>query len=180
MRERGLGQRAVEKFKLGFDGERLVIPYLTPAGPLTVKRRCLQSHDHKDKDVDCPKYKCEDGSPVFLFNAQTLLKADRCVIVEGELDAVAAEMAGVPAVAYPGASNWQRHFAWCFDSCEEVVVVGDGDEPGVKAAKTVTDSLRAKLPDVEIHKVILPPGEDSNSYIQKEGAVAFLDLIGFL
>ena len=175
---RGITRRAIDRFKLGSDGTRLVIPYLTPAGPWQFKYRCVK--DHNCKDEHGGKYAYDDGAQQLLYNTQTLLTADRVVIVEGELDAISVEMAGAPAVAYPGVTNWQKWFAWCFDSVEEITVVADGDEPGEKAATSVADSLRSRLPDVDVRRVVLPAGEDSNSFINNEGQLAYLERIGFI
>lgn len=186
--DRGLNRRAAQRFLLGFDGERLTIPYLTPEGPWQIKRRCIADHDCKAEGHG--KYKNEDGVRLSLYNAQTLLKADRVVIVEGELDAVAVESAGAPTVGYPGAQAWRsnKHWRWAFDSCDEVIVVADGDEPregkqigvGEEAGRSVTDSLRSSLPDLEVRLVVLPVGEDSNSFINKHGQLEYLEQIGWI
>lgn len=177
---RGINRRAIDRFKLGSDGQRLVIPYLTPTGPWQLKYRCVADHDCKE--LGHGKYAYDDGAQQLLFNAQTLLKADRAVITEGELDAITVEMAGAPCVAYPGADTWKtnRFWAFCFDSCDEVIVVADGDEPGEKAAVGVAELLRSRLPDTDVRKVSMPPGMDANSYVNSEGQMAFLDLIGWI
>ena len=177
---RGINQQAARRFRLGYDGEWLTIPYDTPAGPLLIKRRCIAGHDCKEEGHG--KYKADTGSVPHLYNAQTLLRAERVVVAEGELDAVAIESAGVPAVAYPGVATWEKNqfWAYCFDSCSEVIVVADGDEPGRKAARQVGESLRRRLPDTDVRVVELPDSDDSSSLIVKEGPVAFLDSIGFL
>lgn len=185
--ERGIARTAIDKFKLGFVAEsdnpaivgRLVIPYLTPAGPVNTKFRCLA--DHNCKDAKCAKYIYVEGSGHNLFNAQTLLTAERAILVEGELDAVAAEMAGVPAVAYPGTQTWDgnKHWRLCFDSVSEVAVVADGDDPGRKAAKRVADSLRDVV-DGAVSVIYMPEGEDTNSFLHQHGELEFLDKIGWL
>lgn len=186
---RGIRPPMWEKFQLGFDGERLTIPYLTPAGPWHVKRRCIQDHDCKEQK--CAKYKNDEGSEQHLFGAARLLDdIDVAVIVEGELDVIAVEQAGMPCVGVPGADVWKklRHMRWCFDSVNEVVVVGDGDEPrggqkfgvGEQAARAIADSLRTTFTDVDVRTVILPVPHDSNSFIQAESEIAFLQHIGVI
>lgn len=194
--ERGITRRAIDRFQLGYSGDtgsyknadRLAIPYLSPAGPWHVKYRCIA--DHNCKDLGHGKYIYDDGAEQHLFNAQTLLTAERVVVVEGELDAVSVEAAGVPAVAYPGAETWKknRHWRWCFDSVTEVIVVGDGDTPregkevgvGEEAAKAVADTLRQSLPDIDVRMVVMPLGHDANSFINTYGQVDFLAEIGAL
>jgi DNA primase len=171
---RGLTAETADRFRLGFDGERLVIPYLTPEGPVSLKRRCIQDHDCKEHGH--PKYLYEAGEQLHLFNAQTLLNAKAVMVTEGEIDAMTIEQLGVPAVAYPGVASWRQcgsYWRWCFDSVDEVFVIGDGDEPGTKAANTVSAALRDSVA-AEIYTVILPPGQDANSFITTYGEDAFL------
>lgn len=176
---RGLTAETITRFRLGANPEngRLTIPFLNPAGAWSVKQRCV---DHDDcKPIHPDKYINDPGAGVHLYNAQTLLTAERVVLVEGELDAITVEQIGFPAVAYPGVNNWQKWFRWTFDSVDEVVVVGDGDEPGRKAANSVTESLRSAISG-DVRAVILPDGEDTNSFVLKYGAEAYLMEMGWL
>lgn len=191
---RGISPYAIDKFKLGYTGEdgnykhRLAIPYLTPVGPWHIKYRCIRDHDCKVEGHG--KYVYDSGTEQMLYNAQTLIAAERAVIVEGELDAISVEMAGVPAVAFPGADTWRknRHWRWCFDSCDQVIVVADGDTPregkdkgvGEEAAISVADSLRTSLPDLDVRVVVMPLGHDANSLINELGQIEFLQLIGVI
>jgi DNA primase len=185
--ERGIGEAAVERFLLGFVAEsdnpsivnRLAIPYLTPAGPVNVKFRCLA--EHSCKEAGHGKYIYIEGSGHNLYNAQTLLTAERVVLVEGELDAVAAEMAGVAAVAYPGTQTWDgnKHWRFCFDSVTDLVVVADGDDPGRKSAKRVAESLLNAI-DGTVRVVYLPEGEDTNSFLVANGDLEYLEKLGWL
>lgn len=178
---RGITTETARRFRLGCDPQtgRLTIPYLSPAGPWHVKYRCI-AHDNC-KQVHADKYSYDPGSGQHLYNASTLLDAERVVVVEGELDAVTAEQAGVPAVAFPGAQTWQRntHWRWCFDSCIEITVVADGDEPGRKAAGVVAESLRRAV-QADVDVAVLPDGEDTNSLIGSRGVGAWLGEIGWL
>lgn len=187
--ERGISLDTIERFQLGYDGgSRIVIPYLTPAGPLHRKYRCMWRHDCKAEGH--AKYTYDEGIDQHLYNPQTLIGADRAVIVEGELDAISVEQAGINCVAYPGAQTWlkQFHWRWCFDSLDEVIVVADGDTPrgtetqgvGEIAARQVAKSLRDALPDVLVNVVVLPVGQDSNSYIQEHGVTDFVERVGWI
>lgn len=154
---------------------RLAIPYLTPAGPVTLKFRCIEHADCKE--VKCPKYLGIEDSGVRLYNARAVLAAtDTVVICEGEFDAMAVSgVAGIPAVGYPGAGAWARkesaHWPRVFAGLE-VVVVADGDPAGIEAARAVAKSIDAA------RLVVLPAGEDSNSLIAKEGPDDFVGRLG--
>jgi len=143
---------------------RVSIPYLTPAGPVAIKFRCVAHADCKA--VKCPKYLTDDDSGNHLYNARAVLAAKHTVaICEGEFDAmVVSGLAGVPAVGYPGADTWARNDHWprVFAGLD-VVVVADGDPPGIKAARAVAKSLDTA------RVVVCPPGDDSTSLIVREG-----------
>lgn len=165
-------------FRLGYnpDKKRLSIPYLSPAGPWNIKYRCV-SHDG-----DCEghaKYLYETEADMHLFNASVLLDAERVVVTEGELDTVLATQIGLSAVAYPGTQNWQKHFKYCFDSVDEAVVVADGDEPGVKAAKRVVEDLRSAIGG-DVRLVVMPPGHDLSSYVKAYDEWAALEMLEML
>jgi len=177
---RGITAETAEQFQLGYDNNSLTIPYLTPAGPWTVKRRCIANHNCKDIDGHS-KYMNTPGVELHLFNAQTLLTATSVVVTEGELDAVTAEQHGIPAVAFPGAQAWTKHRYWgyCFDSVDDVTVVADGDEPGRKAAEVVVKGLR-ELTTADVRLVVLPDGEDVNSLVRANGESVLLEVLGWL
>lgn len=176
---RGFGQAVITRFKLGFDGERLTIPYLTPAGPANVKRRCIT--DHICKEAGHPKYMGEEGV-VHLFNAPVLLTATRAVGVEGELKTIAGQMTGFDHVGIPGAQIWRSnsHWRWCFENLEEFVYVADGDDAGRGAAKAIVADLRATFPDMIVRKVFMPDGYDTDKFINEFGDIAYLEEVGLL
>lgn len=174
---RGITKEAAQIFSLGYvnEGEyrgRLAIPYLTPAGVVTIKYRCIVHDDCKA--FDCVKYLTESGCGTHLYNAHVLIhNNDTIVITEGELDAVTVQAyAGIPAVAYPGVDTWQKqpHYRLCFEGVSEVIVVADGDKPGREAAKRVSESI-----GMSARVVDLGTGEDANSFIARQGSGLFLE-----
>jgi DNA primase len=102
---------------------------------------------------------------------------DTILIVEGELDAVAATVAGFPAVAVPGVNGWKPHFRRCFDGIERVLVVcdndlkEDGSNPGQELARRLTDTLPSAV------RVSLPMGQDVNTTLVDHGAQFLADLV---
>lgn len=123
-------------------------------------------------DGSKPKYLSIPNSGTRLFNtvALTLYSKDISV-TEGELDAVSAELAGVPAVGVPGASLWRPYFRELFMGYRHVNILADGDEAGMEFARTVAKSL----PNARI--IPMPDGEDVNSTITKQGKSALLERI---
>jgi DNA primase len=148
----------------------LSIPYITPAGVVGFKFRRLTEGS--------PRYQSPTGQRHHLFNAQAIIEAfDHILIVEGELDAIAATVAGFPAVAVPGVNGWKPHFRRCFDGIERVLVMCDNDlkEDGSNPGQELAKKLTEMLPDAV--RVSLPLGEDVNSTLVNQGAQYLADLV---
>jgi hypothetical protein len=176
---RGIDQAAALAFRLGvvtspqvghegFAG-RLVIPYLTPAGVVNMRFRCLKQHDCGAET--CPKYLGVDGLDTNLFNVMDLKKSgDTICVAEGEIDALTLSMAGLPAVGVPGVENWKKHFSKCLEDFSKILIFADGDKAGRKFSSFLAREVRA-VP------IRLPPGEDVNSLYVKGGADALQRLL---
>lgn len=177
---RAIDRETIDRFQLGFDGNRLTIPYLTPAGPWTVKRRCIQDHDCKQQEGH-QKYLNEPGAEMHLFNAQVLRTARYVILTEGEFDAIACTARGFDAVGYPGTQHWGAHpsWRWAFDSASEIVIPDDGDKPGRESAAKVAASLRKSVNAV-IRVIEMPDGEDCASVLLDMRDQEFLQLMGWL
>lgn len=188
LHSRGITDQTIAEFQLGYDGNRLTIPYLTPAGPVGIKRRCIQQHDCKT--VGHQKYLLEESADPHLFNAQAFLTATVIVGVEGEIDAMTGEQCGFPHIGIPGSQLWKanRWWRWCFDNAEEIVLVADGDEPlpgkkygvGEELMRMVRDDLRKCYPDTKVRLVVMPVGHDTNSFVASEGDIAYLEKAGLI
>ena len=177
---RGFGPEAAATFRLGvvrtpligherYAG-RLAIPYLTPAGVVNFRFRCLQQHSCKDAEHG--KYVGLEGVETNLFNVPDLAKpGDAICVTEGELDAITLSISGLPAVAVPGATNWKKHFSRCLDDFSRVYVFGDPDDAGKGLNRRLISDVRAT-------PVRIPRGEDVNSLYVKEGAGGLHRLIG--
>lgn len=160
---RGISLQAAEEYRLGLvpDGVAgfeqyagmLAIPYLTRNGPVTFKFRRL--------DDGKPKYLGLSGRN-HLYNVSALFDAtDTLCICEGELDALALSMHGVPAVGIPGANNWQSHYRYVLSDFSRIVVLCDGDEPGRGLGKLLQEKVDARpvhLPDgMDVSDMLMQP-----------------------
>lgn len=174
--KRGLSL-AVDTFRLGvvrrplvgheqYAG-RLAIPYLTPAGVVNIRFRCMESHECDGH----PKYLSLPDAGTNFYNVLDLGKDSPHIIVcEGEIDAMSWSLAGIPAVGVPGVDAWQKHFGRCLEDFEVVYGAGDGDKAGHKF-----NGLLAR--EVKARPLRLPQGQDSNALYVKEGADGLRHLI---
>lgn len=177
--KRGLGG-ALGTFRLGvvkrplvgheqYQG-RLAIPYLTPAGVVNLRFRCLQPHDCHEQG--CPKYLSVDGAGTNLYNVLDLKKdSPHIVVCEGEIDAMSWSLAGVPAVGVPGVDAWQEWFGrTSIDSFDVVYSAGDGDKAGSKFNALMARKVKAR-------PLRFPRGSDSNILYAQGGADGLRSLI---
>lgn len=188
---RGIGPEAAVRFRLGvvtspLAGDeqyrgRLSIPYLTPAGVVNIRFRCLKAHDcattvlwtdKQGKPHHCPKYLSREDAGTNLFNVLDLKRDSPFICVaEGEIDTMSLSLAGLPAVGVPGVDTWQKHFSRCLEDFEVIYAFGDGDKAGSKFSNFLARETRAR-------PIRMPSGEDCNSIYVKEGADGLRRLIG--
>lgn len=172
LESRGIGSFTAERWKLGYVDEpmpgheeyegRLAIPFLTPAGTVMFKFRCVSDHDCKA--ASCVKYLGEPGEIPRLFGVWNFRHdASTLALTEGELDAIVSTQAGVRAVGVPGATQWRKYWAYLFEGYDEVVLLRDGDSAGRKMSET----LAGILPN--LRAVGMPEGEDVSSFVVKHG-----------
>jgi len=118
------------------------------------------------------KYLTQAGDRPRLFNTLALLgRSPNIAITEGELDAVTAQLCGIPTVGVPGAQSWKPHFREPFLGYRNVYVLADGDEPGLAFANTLAATLfNAKV-------IPMPTGSDVNSLVVSRGRDALISRI---
>ena len=137
---------------------RLAIPYITPSGVVDIRFRSMHGED--------PKYMGLVGAETTMFNTQAVFAADDYICVtEGEFDCIMmAVKTQHPTVGIPGANNWKKHYAKILDDFDTVIVLADGDAPGLEFGKKISRELG------NVNIISMPDGEDVNSMIIKEGS----------
>lgn len=137
-------------------------------------------------DVKGPKYLNSPETPLYrkghhlygLDVARDAIRADgRIILVEGYLDAIALSQAGIANVAAVLGTaltvdqlKLGRRFA------EDIVICFDGDEAGRRAALRAFP-LCVDAIDLWPRAVFLPQGDDPDSFVRREGAAGFANLI---
>lgn len=175
LENRGITEQTAAKWELGYVHDpvpghedyagRLAIPYLTPAGPLMFKFRCVSDHDCKA--TKCVKYLGEAGEIPRLFGVWNFRHDDPVMhLTEGELDAVVATQAGVRAVGVPGATAWRPYWSHLFEGYDEVVLLRDGDAAG----RDMAENLAARM--ANFRAVKMPEGHDVTSFVIANGEEA--------
>ncbi|MFH1017870.1 MAG: DNA primase [Pseudomonadota bacterium] len=158
--------------------DRLLFPITDPKGnPVGFGGRILGD--------GTPKYLNSPQSPVFdkgrllygLFEAEGAIRErKRAILVEGYMDQAALRFAEFPnTVATLGTALTDDHARLLTKYTENVVVLFDGDEAGLKAARRsmkalLSHGLRAKV-------TILPKGEDPDTFVRKSGRKEFETLM---
>ena len=171
---RGIGESARDTFRLGvvaspepghehYEGW-LCIPYLDRLGRvLKVRFRCIEDHGEgvKCRDLKHGKYQDLPHETARTFNTKAIFDADMDIhVTEGELDAVILEQAGLPAIALPGANQWQPHHRRMLAGFEHIYVWGDPDSAGAEFTSSILSSMRQAQP------VHLTVGDVNETYIR--------------
>lgn len=178
LRTRGLSADKQAYFRLGYVSDpvpghekfkgRIVIPYLTRNGVVGMKFRALDP-EAKAKYLNLPRQAPRIFNPEAFFSDKPYI-----AICEGEMDAMTAHSRLLPAVGMPGVSSWEEWFSRPFAGYEVIYVLADNDDKG-QGAK-FADELSERLENVRT--ILMPPGEDVNSFVIKEGHEALLGKVG--
>lgn len=132
-----------------------------------------------------PKYLNSPETPIFSKGSQLYAlekareAAGRCgylIIVEGYFDAIAAHQAGIRAVvATLGTALTTHHLERIHRFVQKVKLIFDPDEAGIRAALRTLDLIIPGPVSGEV--VLLPRGEDPDSFIRTQGTAAFERLL---
>ncbi len=133
-----------------------------------------------------PKYLNSSESAVYqksdsflgLHLARTAIRsADQVILVEGNFDLVRLHQEGIRNVVAPlGTALTEKQVGRISRLTQNFLLIFDGDEAGLKAAGR---ALEIFLPlGISPKTVVLPRGEDPDSFVRTRGVQALRDLIG--
>lgn len=150
--EKGISNETIEKYLLGFDGERITIPVFAPTGDIINVRRYLpNAKKHKMLSMEA------HGDAV-LYPSAALDNNVVCV-VEGEVKALLLNQLGFHAVSPTGGANtWKEYWNERFKD-KIVYVIFDIDKAGKKAALKVARAVFPHAKQVNIVDLPIDPGE---------------------
>ena len=99
---------------------------------------------------------------------RALIEANCAIVCEGQLDLISLFEAGITNVVAPQGTAFTENQARILKRfAEEVVLCFDSDAAGAKAAERSLDALLEN--DFIVRVVELPPGEDPDSLVRRDG-----------
>lgn len=163
----------------GYRG-RVIFPIQSMTGRiLGFGARILKSNDKAPKYINTPENELYNKSRILYGmyqSRQTISKLDECFLVEGYTDVISLHQGGVEnVVASSGTSLTEDQLRLIGQLTRNLTILYDGDAAGVKAALRGLDMALSQSFNVQL--VLLPEGEDPDSFIQKSGAAKFHEYV---
>ncbi|GHT73681.1 DNA primase [Bacteroidia bacterium] len=155
---------------------RVMFPVHTLSGKVVAfGGRILKKEEKTAKYVNSPEseiyHKSNELYGVY-FARQAMVRQDRCFLVEGYTDVISMHQAGIEnVVASSGTALTIGQIRLIRRFTNNVTVLYDGDAAGIKAAVRGIDLLLEAGLNIKI--VLLPDGEDPDSFSQKQSASEF-------
>lgn len=159
---------------------RVLFPIHTLSGKVVAfGGRVLKKDEKTAKYVNSPEseiyHKSNELYGIF-FAKQSIVKTDRCFLVEGYTDVISMHQAGIEnVVASSGTALTQGQIRLIHRFTNNITVLYDGDAAGIKAALRGIDLLLEDGMNVKV--VLLPDGEDPDSFARKHNASQFAEFI---
>jgi len=159
---------------------RVIFPVHNHSGKvLGFGARILKSNDKAPKYINSPENEIYVKSKILYgsyFARQSIDKADECLLVEGYTDVLSLHQAGIEnVVASGGTSLTPDQLRLIKKYTSNLTIVYDGDAAGVKAALRGLDLALEEGLNVKL--VLIPDGDDPDSYVNKVGASAFKEFV---
>ena len=160
--------------------DRVIFPIFTVSGkPVAFAGRILKKKDNVGKYVNSPDsiIYSKTNELYGLFQAkQSISRLDMCYLVEGQMDVISMHQSGIENVVASGGTALtipQIRAIKRFTS--NITVLYDGDSAGIHAALRGIDMFLKEGFNVKV--VLLPEGEDPDSYAQNHDSTEFIQFI---
>lgn len=165
--DRGISIDVVRKHGITGDDRAIKFPYYRDGELVNIKTRYAGK-----------KFSMEADCELIFYGLDDCAGAEQLVIVEGELDKLACECAGLPHVlsvpngAQPnGRLDYFQSGESLFDRCHTVVIAGDADAPG----QALTEELARRIGREKCYRVTWPAGcKDANDVLMQHGDFALM------
>lgn len=155
---------------------RVIFPVHNHSGKvLGFGARILKKNDKAPKYINTPENEIYIKSKILYgsyFARQAIDKANECLLVEGYTDVISLHQAGIEnVVASGGTSLTPDQLRLIKKYSSNLTIVYDGDAAGVKAALRGLDLALEE--GLHVKLVLIPDGDDPDSYVNKVGPQAF-------
>ncbi|KGO00304.1 DNA primase [Porphyromonas sp. COT-290 OH3588] len=168
-------QKPIDRFR-----GRVIFPVRNLGGKyVAFGGRIMGKSDKIAKYVNSPE------SPIYsksrelygLYWAKSAIsKANKCYLVEGYTDVISMHQSGIEnVVASSGTALTVQQIRLIRRFTEHVTILYDGDNAGIKAALRGIDLLLEEGLNIKV--VLLPQGEDPDSYARSHSASEFLEYL---
>lgn len=159
---------------------RVIFPVFSLSGKvLAFGGRVLRKSDKLAKYVNSPESEVYHKSNVLygIYQAkQSIVKNDNCFLVEGYTDVLSMHQAGVEnVVASSGTSLTPGQIRLIHRFTNNITVIYDSDAAGIKASLRGIDLILKEGMNIKV--VLLPDGDDPDSFAKKQSASSFTEYI---
>lgn len=174
--EEVLEQAGLVKNKRDFFRNRVQFPIHNISGKVIgFGGRILTSNKKAPKYLNTPEsdiYNKRKSLYGIYFARKAVVQLDECYMVEGYTDVLSLHQAGIEnIVASSGTSLTVDQVRLVKRYTPNITILYDGDNAGIKAALRGLDIVIEQ--DMNVRVVLLPEGEDPDSYLTKVGTTAF-------
>lgn len=159
---------------------RVIFPFFSVSGKVTgFAGRLIKQSDKAGKYVNSPTsilYEKKHELYGFYQAKQAIKREDCCYLVEGQLDVIQLVQSGIEnVVASGGTALTYPQVRLIHRFTENVTILYDGDNAGIKAALRGIDMMLEEGVNVKV--VLLPEGEDPDSFARQRNATEVLRYI---
>lgn len=159
---------------------RVIFPIHNIAGRvIAFGGRILKEDKNTAKYLNSPESEIYHKSKVLygIFQAKReISKTDRCYLVEGYTDVLSMHQAGIEnVVASSGTALTVEQIRLIKRFTPNITIIYDGDDAGIKASLRGIDLVLEEGMNVKV--LLLPNGEDPDSFAKKMGATGYLNFI---
>ncbi len=172
----------VERGGRSFDfyHHRVIFPILNLTGKVVAFAGRIMAKDEKaPKYINSPETEIYHKSQIVygIFQAKNAIRQhDECFLTEGYTDVISMHQAGIEnVVASSGTSLTQEQIKLIKRFTSNITILYDGDAAGIKAALRGLEMMASE--DVNVRVVLLPDGEDPDSFLHKKGSTALREFI---
>ena len=141
--------------------------------------RILINDKKQPKYLNSPETEIYNKSRVLYgiyFAKKAIRQEDNCFLVEGYTDVISLNQAGIEnVVSSSGTSLTVGQIQLIKRNTQNITILYDGDAAGIKAALRGLELVLEQ--DMNVKVVLLPKGEDPDSFVQSVGTVKFKEYI---